>query len=142
MPAAQQEIVPPDQRRRPPCRPGEHREQRHQRPVQRDIVVGIADGRGHSDDFAGARAFRFGDCRSDLVAVGVGELRHHEPDAPPPPNEPPPKPPKLPPPPPKPPPPIPPPPPRPPPPHPREPRLSEFNAHSDTHGLMPPERVR
>src|SRR6185369_1291261 len=117
---------------------------RDQRPVQRNVVIGIADWCRDRDDFAVAALLRSGDGRRDLLPVGVGELRHHEPDAPPPPKEPPPpeKPPK----------PPPPPPPQPPPPPPhdeppsqllrREPRLSSLRPQSTTQGLMPPWRLR
>src|SRR3954451_6546367 len=77
-------------------------------------MIGIADRRGDRDDLAIAVAFRGCDRARALLAVGIGETHHQEPEAPPPPNEPPPpeKPPK----------PPPPPPPNPPPPQP-PPRL-------------------
>ena len=44
------------------------------RPVQRDIVIGIADRRRDRDDLAVAVRFRRGDRRADLGVVGFGEL--------------------------------------------------------------------
>src|SRR3954451_16321421 len=105
-------------------------------------MIGIADRRGDRDDLAIAVAFRGCDRARALLAVGIGETHHQEPDAPPPPKEPPPpeKPPKPPPPPP--PQPLPPPHDDPPPQPPREPRLSSLRPHNTTHGLMPDRRVR
>src|SRR5438270_832561 len=82
------------------------------RPVQADVVVGIADRSRAGDDLAAGVRFRGSDGCRHFLAIGIVELHHHEPDAPPPPNEPPPpeKPPK----------PPPPPPPLPPPPPPHE----------------------
>ena len=63
LPAAEQKIVPPFERSRPPRRPGEHREQRHQRPVKRDVVIGIADRRRDGDDLAAV------DCSAFVIAA-------------------------------------------------------------------------
>src|SRR5207244_1101591 len=87
---------------RAPCRGGKGEDHYDDRPVQRDVVIGVADRRRDGDDLAAAFRFSRDNCRRDFLPVGVGEGHHHDPDAPPPPNEPPPpeKPPKPPPPPP------------------------------------------
>src|SRR5579884_2575034 len=139
LPTAEQEVVPPQESGGPPSGPRQDSKQRDERPVQRDIVIGVADRRRDRNDLATALGLGRRDRSRDFLPINVGKLHHHEPEAPPPPNDPPPpeKPPK-------PPPPLQPPPPKDPPPQPlpREPPLSAFSPQSITHGLIPPERVR
>src|SRR5688572_13983223 len=110
--------------------------------MERNVVVAVADRGRDRDDLARGPGFGRGDRGADPGMIGLAQLPHHEPDAPPPPNEPPPPekpPPPKPPPPPQLPPPKPPPPPQPPR---RDPRLSSLRPHSTIHGLIPPRCER